>query len=197
MQALRLTLPVALTSLTLGAFALPALPALPAPRAAPTDAQRAFERLKALAGKWRASITGEPRRADMGNGTYSQVTIRVTSRGHALVLETQEIGKPDDPTRYDHPLTMLYLSGDSLMLTHYCDAGNRPRMAGKVSPDGKTVEFDFLDIAGTTELGYMRHVVFTFIDANHHTEDWTYMLPDDKPFRAHFDLWRITDGSGS
>jgi hypothetical protein len=191
MQALRLTLPVALTSLTLGAFAVPALPA------APTDAQRAFERLKALTGKWHASITGEPTRADMGNGTYSQVTIRVTSRGHALVLETQEIGKPDDPTRYDHPLTMLYLSGDSLMLTHYCDAGNRPRMAGKVSRDGKTVEFDFLDIAGTTELGYMRHVVFTFIDANHHTEDWTYMLPNDKPFRAHFDLWRITDGSGS
>jgi hypothetical protein len=29
------------------------------------------------------------------------------------------------------------------------------------------------------------------IDANHHTEDWTYMLPGDKPVHAHFDLQRV------
>jgi phage tail protein X len=76
------------------------------------------------------------------------------------------------------------------MLTHYCDAGNRPRMAGKMSPDRKTVEFDFLDVAGSTEYGHMHHAVFTVIDANHHTEDWTYMMPGDKPMHAHFDLQR-------
>jgi len=27
----------------------------------------------------------------------------------------------------------------------------------------------------------MHHAVFTVIDANHHTEDWTYMTPGDKP----------------
>jgi hypothetical protein len=36
----------------------------------------------------------------------------------------------------------------------------------------------------------MHHVVFTLIDANHHTEEWTYMLPGDKPFHAHVDLQR-------
>jgi hypothetical protein len=126
----------------------------------------------------------------MGNGTISQVSIRVTSRGNALVHEVQEVGKPDDPTRYDHPLTMFYLDGDRLLLTHYCDAGNRPRMVGKMSPDGKTVEFYFLDIAGGTQYGHMHHAVFTMIDANHHAEDWTYMMPGDKPLRAHFDLKR-------
>ena len=36
----------------------------------------------------------------------------------------------------------------------------------------------------------MHHAVFTFIDANHHTEDWTYMMPGDKPMHAHMDLQR-------
>ena len=67
-----------------------------------------------------------------------------------------------------------YLDGDRLLLTHYCDADNRPRMVGKMSPDGKTVEFDFLDISGNLQYGHMQHAVFTLIDANHHTEDWTF-----------------------
>jgi len=76
----------------------------------------------------------------------------VTSRGNALVHEMKALGKPDDATRYDHPVTMIYLDSDQLMLTHYCDAGNRPRMVGKVSPDGKKVEFEFLDVAGSTAI---------------------------------------------
>ena len=41
----------------------------------------------------------------------------------------------------------------------------------------------------------MHHAVFTFIDENHHTEDWTYMMPGDKPVRAHFDLQRTNGGT--
>jgi hypothetical protein len=104
--------------------------------------------------------------------------------------------KPDDPTRYDHPLTMFYLDGDRLNLTHYCDAGNRPRMVARPSPDGKIVEFDFADLSGGNEYGHMYHARFTVIDANHHIEDWTYMMPGDKPVHAHLDLERRQDGSG-
>jgi hypothetical protein len=84
----------------------------------------------------------------------------------------QDAGKPEDPAKYDHPVTMLYLDGDRLFLTHYCDAGNRPRMVARTSPNGKTVEFDFLDLSGGNQYGHMYHAVFTVIDANHHTEDW-------------------------
>ena len=86
---------------------------------------------------------------------------------------------------------MFYLDSDRLLLTHYCDAGNRPRMEGKLSADGKTLEFDLLDVASGMQKGHMHHSVFTLIDADHHTEDWTYMLPGDQSVRAHSDLTRV------
>lgn len=155
-----------------------------------SDSQKAFDKLKTLAGSWGGRVTTLPPQSGMGDGALTDVSLRVTSRGNAMVHEMKEAGTVDDPTRYDHPVTMFYLDSDRLLLTHYCDAGNRPRMAGKMSPDGKTVEFDFVDVAGGTQYGHMHHAVFTFVDANHHTEDWTYMMPSDVPVRAHFELQR-------
>jgi phage tail protein X len=159
---------------------------------AQSDAKKSFDTLKILAGSWEGpiTITPKPNEMNMGENTRTHVTMRVTSRGNALVHEMQEAGTPEDPTRYDHPVTMFYLDGDRLLLTHYCDAGNRPRMVARTSPDGKTTEFDFLDIAGNTQYGHMQHAVFTTVDANHHIEDWTFLMPGDKAFHAHLDLRR-------
>jgi hypothetical protein len=153
----------------------------------PSEAQKSFTSMKSLAGEWEGPVT-VPEVPEMSNGKPLHVSLRVTSRGHVLVHELQEAGTPLDATKYDHPVTMLYLDGDQLTLVHYCDAGNRPRMTGKLSPDGKTVEFEFKDISGSPEY-HMHHSVFTMIDANHHTEDWTFMMKD-KPIHAHFDLHR-------
>jgi hypothetical protein len=152
----------------------------------PSEAQKSFATMKSLAGEWEGSVT-VPEAPEM-SGSKMHASLRVTSRGHVLVHEFQEAGTPLDATKYDHPVTMLYMDGDQLTLVHYCDAGNRPRMTGKMSPDGKTVEFEFKDISGSTE-NHMHHGVFTIIDANHHTEDWTFMMKD-KPIHAHFDLQR-------
>ena len=148
-----------------------------------SDAQISFDTMKTLAGSWEGQVTTVPQEASI-EGKLMHVSFRVTSMGNALVHEMTGAGRPDDP------ITMFYLDGDRLLLTHYCDAGNRPRMTGKISLDGKTVEFEFLDVAGSTEYGHMHHAVFTVIDANHHTEDWTYMMPGDKPVHAHGDLQR-------
>jgi len=157
---------------------------------AQSDAQKSFDKLKSLAGNWEGPVTVIPPQPEMSSDKPMHVSLRVTSRGNALVHEMQEAGTLEDPTKYDHPVTMFYLDGDRLILTHYCDAGNRPRMAARGSADGKTVEFDFVDVSGGNDYGHMHHAVFTIIDANHHTEDWTYMMPGDKPVHAHFDLTR-------
>jgi hypothetical protein len=158
---------------------------------AQSDAQKSFDKLKALAGSWEGPVAVNPPMPGMDDPIKPlHVTMRVTSRGNTIVHEFQEANTPLDPAKYDHPVTMLYVDADQLNLIHYCDAGNRPRMTGKISPDGKSVEFEFAALSGGNERGHMFHAVFTFIDANHHTEDWTYMLPGDKPVHAHFDLHR-------
>lgn len=150
-----------------------------------SEAQKSFEKLKALAGNWEGPVKVQPPVPEMADGKPMHVSMRVTSMGNLLMHEMKSEGRPDDP------ITTIYLDGNQLLLTHYCDAGNRPRMVAKTSPDGKTVEFDFVDITGNTKYGHMHHAVFTTIDENHHTEDWTFMLQGDKAMHAHFDLQRV------
>jgi hypothetical protein len=186
MKSLRLVLSVVLMSLSTVAFAQSdAQKSSVAP--VPSEAQKSFATMKTLAGEWEGPVN-VPEVPEMSGGMPMHVSLRVTSRGNALVHELQEAGTPLDATKYDHPVTMLYVDADQLTLVHYCDAGNRPRMTGKMSPDGKTVEFELKDISGSTEQ-HMHHGVFTIVDANHHTEDWTFMMKD-KPIHAHFDLHR-------
>lgn len=172
MKSIRLTL-TALILLSLSAVAL-----------ADTKEASPFARMKSLAGTWEGVITTVPEEPAISGKTMT-VTMRVTSMGNTLMHEMTTPSRPDDP------ITMFYLDGDRLLLTHYCDAGNRPRMVGKVSPDGKRMEFDFLDVEGGTKYGHMHGAKFGFIDENHHTEEWVFMLPGDKVVHAHVDLKRV------
>ncbi len=189
MKSLRLVLLIVLLSTSIGALAQSDA-RKSSDKVTSSDAQKAFDKLKTLAGSWVGPLTTFPEEPSVAR-SFAEFSLRVTSRGNAVVHEMSVSPLPD------HPVTLFYLDEDRLLLTHYCDAGNRPRMAGKVSPDGKTLEFDFLDLSGGNQKGHMDRVVFTFIDQNHHTEDWTYMMPGDKPVRAHFDLQRTNFVSGT
>ncbi|HZP64102.1 MAG TPA: hypothetical protein VFB28_11855 [Terriglobales bacterium] len=189
MKSYRLLLAAVVISMSTVVFAQSDMHKSDGPSAT-SPAQESFTEMKTLAGTWQGRVTVDPPQPQWDTKAPTQVTMRVTSRGNALVHEMSEAGKADDPAKYDHPVTMFYLDNDRLLLTHYCDAGNRPRMAARTSPDGKTVEFDFLDVAGSTKFGHMEHAVFNIIDANHHTEDWTYLMPGDRPVHAHLDLQR-------
>ncbi len=134
-------------------------------------------------GTWTGSVTTDPPNPDIAGPI--QVTMRVASRGNVLVHEIAPGGVPEP--------TMIYLDGNRLTLVHYCESGNRPRMVARKSRDQKTVEFDFVDISGSTEPAYLHDFVFTIIDVDHHAEDWTFMLPGDKLLRAHFDLKRAKE----
>ena len=160
-----------------------------APTAAtPSEGQKSFDALKTLAGSWEGTLTLVPPVKEFADKRVN-VVIRETSRGNALMHEMTISGMPDDP------ITMLYLDSDRLMLTHYCDAGNRPRMAARISPDGKTVAFELLDVSGSTQRGNMSDAVFTIVDADHHLEEWKFNYPG-KPMTGRFDLQRTKAASG-
>ena len=75
---------------------------------------------------------------------------------------------------------MFYVDGDRLLATHFCDGGNRVRWEGKMSPDGKTIEFGFLDVAGGTRGGLAKDMVFTMIDPDKHAIVLNFIMPDGK-----------------
>jgi len=196
MKSLRFTLSVVLLLLSTLAFTQSPAPKPEAPKAAPpkTEAQKSFDALKTLAGEWEGAIdTDMPQAMKEKMGALKlnpmHVSMRVTSRGNVLVHEFQEAGTPLDATKYDHPVTMFFLEAEQLQLIHYCDAGNRPRMTGKLSPDGKTIEFEFIEVTGKNLDKHMQHAVFTILDADHHTEEWTFQM-GDTPIRARFALRR-------
>ena len=188
MKSLRFALALVLMSFPAAAPAQHEHAPAPIP-AEPSEGQKSFAALKALAGSWEGTLTPVPPVKDFA-GAPVKVMIRVTSRGNALMHEMTIAGIPDDP------ITMLYLDDERLMMTHYCDSGNRPRMVGKAASDGKTIAFQVLDISGSTQRGHMADAVFTIIDAHHHVEEWKSFYPGGKVATGHFDLQRTKEASG-
>ncbi|HEX6086670.1 MAG TPA: hypothetical protein VF266_19220 [Thermoanaerobaculia bacterium] len=169
MKIIRTALTVVLLSLCSAAFAQ-------------ADAKQSFARLKALAGTWEGRMILQPP-VPGADGALTTVTLRVTSMGNTLMHEMTSVGRPDDP------ITMFYVDGDRLELTHFCDANNRPRMVAKSSNDDRKIEFEFLDVKGSMKYGHMHGTVFTLVDENHHIEEWTFMR-GDKPYHARIELRR-------
>lgn len=133
---------------------------------AQSDAAKAFDKLKNLAGSWKGSIMNIP----------INFTIRSASSGTAILHEgTTEKGPPD------HEITMFYVEGDKLLAIHFCDGGNRARFEGKLSPDGSSIVFTFLDVTGSTKGGLVKKMVFNFFDGNKHAVEFTFVMPDGKP----------------
>jgi hypothetical protein len=143
---------------------------------AQTAAQKSFDQLKTLTGSW------EGKTAD---GKALNVSFRDTAGGSALLSEIHGMGP-------ENMVSMIHLDGPNrLVMTHYCGAGNQPRMAASTSPDGKTVTFTFFDATNlaSPDAGHMQRVVIAMPDANHHTEDWTF-IDHGKEMKQLFDLKR-------
>ncbi len=127
--------------------------------AAPKPSNASFEQLKALAGEWEADGPG-------GSKMHEQITL---TGGNAVLMENMFPGT-------DHAMiTMYHPDGKNLMATHYCAAGNQPRMRSSgLSADGKTLAFNFVDAthlkAGES---HMHHIEIHLLDANHYDATWT------------------------
>ena len=142
------------------------------PPARPYTGSPEFEKLKALAGSWQA-------RVDMGQGPMTVNThYRVISGGSAV----EERMFPDTPKEM---VTLYHEKDGRVVLTHYCMLCNRPSMT-LVKSDDKSLTFDLAkdcDIKADTEK-HMHSAVFTFVDADHLTQNWTLYdqgKPQEKP----------------
>jgi len=150
--------------------------ALAASAIAQTDAQKAFAAIKNMPGTWEGK---------MPDGMTAQVTFKVVSGGSAVMSEIMGHG-PEDM------ISMFHMDGpNKLLMTHYCGAGNQPRMQASVSPDGKTITFNFFDVTNLDkpDSGHMQRMVLTLLDENHHTEEWTF-ADHGKEMKEAFDLHR-------
>ena len=141
---------------------------------AQTDAQKAFSAIKNMPGMWEGKTP---------EGQPLQVNFKVTSAGSAVMSEI--LGE-------HNMISMFHLDGpDKLLMTHYCTVGNQPRMQASVSPDGKTITFNFMDVTNlkSADDGHMYRMVLTLLDDNHHTEEWTF-TDHGKEMKEVFDLRR-------
>ncbi len=142
---------------------------------AQTDAQKAFNAIKNMPGTWEQHSP---------DGHTLQVTFKVVSGGSAVMSKILD-SKED-------MISMIHLDGPNrLLLTHYCGTGNQPRMQASLSPDGKTITFNYVDATNlaTPDAGHMQRMVLTVLDENHHTEEWTF-VDHGKAHKAVFDLHR-------
>src|SRR4029077_4295887 len=146
-----------LTALGLRAPILPAMT-----QARPGGGAEAFERLKALVGHWETDKT---------NMNKATLDLEVTSGGTAVMekFRMEENGKPVEM------ITLYYLDGDQIKLTHYCMAGNQPTMRGTYAPETKTLKFNLESISNlkNADSGHMHHATYTFIDNDHFKTTWT------------------------
>ncbi len=164
--------------------ALLAASALPAGQTEPQKpAAVAFERVKALAGDWAfhdAAATVNP-----AEKPGVAVQYRVTSGGSA-VIETLFPGQAHEM------ITMYYMDGDDLVLTHYCAMANQPRMALKAF-NNDTLVFDFAGGANVDpKKGTHMHdatIVLKGADALH--SEWSVFTDGKKVDTKSFELTRV------
>jgi hypothetical protein len=143
------------------------------------DSKAQLELLSSLAGDW----TGT---AGVGDESFPvETSFRVT--GHkSTVVETMFKGTEDEM------VSMYHLDGTSLLHTHYCAAGNQPRMVALATEAHGQISFDFLDATNmkSNDEQHMHSMKIQVKDKDHIEEWWTAWKDGKADHTAHFVLTR-------
>lgn len=121
-----------------------------------------FERMKKLEGDWKGKST---------KGWEDQSKVKVIANGSAILFDSFD-AHPNETM-----LTLVHWDLDRLLLTHYCVAGNQPRLeATSIEDNGRKVTFTFVDATNlpSRNKGHMDKLVMRFIDDSHYTSQWTW-----------------------
>jgi hypothetical protein len=166
----------------------PAVEPGPAADVSAQAARDAFARIKGLAGRWRGAST---------RGWTDEVRIRAIAGGSAVV---EDGGGAAEGPGGAHPgeemMTVFYLDGDRLMLTHYCVARNHPRLVAREFADGgRTVVFGFLDAANlaSRDQGHMDAMVLRFLGSDRFATRWTWYAQGAEKWMEDIERVRVTD----
>ena len=142
-------------------------------------AKTTFERFKKLDGKWQGKST---------KGWEESVHFKTIAQG-SVVVENSFDAHPNETM-----MTMFHLDNDRLVLTHYCVAGNQPRLAATAfEEDGRKITFTFLDATNlpSRDKGHMDKAVFHFLDDNHVTSRWTWYQDGKENWMEEIRLERV------
>lgn len=149
---------------------------------AESPAEEAFARFVELAGTWHGTN---------GHGEPVAVEYAVTSGGSAVVERYHVEGQPSSRDM----VTVYHLDGETLLLDHYCIAGNQPRMrARRIGPEANEVDFELDSITNlaSPEAGHMRKAIFRFEGDDRLGSRWTYFENGKEAFVARVSLSRAT-----
>ena len=141
--------------------------------------KQAFQKMKTLVGKWKGK---------MGEGSASMpatVEYKLTGSGTALV-ETLGPGSPYEM------VSVYHMDGDSLVMTHYCGAGNQPSMKFQPGKDTNTIFLDF--VRGTNMKPgdmHMHSVLHKFDGRDHVVSVWQSFVGGKPGEKAPFDFHRV------
>ena len=141
------------------------------------DDSASFAKIKSLAGTWKGTGAG-------GGGTGEPITVkyRVVSGGTA-VEETIAEGSPHEM------VTMFFMDGPTLKLTHYCVMKNQPRMKLVSSSSGLKFEFDGGTNCSASGM-YMGNAVFNLVSKNHLKTRWGMISSGKETDHVDMDLHR-------
>ena len=148
-------------------------------KASSTPAQDAFNKLKELAGEWHG------RAGDREKGMEATVIYKTTAAGNT-VMETLFPGTTHEM------VTMYYLEDGKLVLTHYCAAGNQPRMALTKKATPEMLDFNFIGGANISSRrdGHMHAARLRFIGKDALESEWDYFQDGKKTDTKKFYLKR-------
>ncbi len=148
--------------------------------AAPGGGAEALEKLKSLVGHWETDKT---------NMNRATLDLEMTSGGTAVLEKFHMIddGKPVEM------ITLYYLDGEDMKLTHYCMAGNQPTMRGTYAPDSRTLKFELVSISNlkNADAGHMHHATYTFLDNDHFKTTWTFRKDQKDAFTEDVTYVRV------
>ena len=145
------------------------------------DAGFAFQRLKLLEGTWEGV-------AGSGEDTGEAEVIWEVTAGGTAVMERQFAGTSNEM------VSIYTLDGDDLVLTHYCAAGNQPRM--RFDAGGSASNLYAFRFNGGSNIGknapHVHAGTIHFVNNNQIKAEWAVYEGSKKVGTNVFELRRVS-----